>query len=142
MPPGLLILSRAAVAAYEPKSREVCISISDPDDPPAPLSPKFAAVLRLAFSDIGQSPRLHRPGDVLFGTEHAIRVLDFIEQWGNTDHIVIHCTAGMSRSPGVALALCELQGWPIEELQGKHPTWNRWVRTELVRVGRNWRHKR
>ena len=44
----LQVLSREAVERYRPERVEICISISDPLAPPAMLSPRFAAVLRLA----------------------------------------------------------------------------------------------
>ena len=65
-----------------------------------------------------------------------MRTIEFINHWQDVDQIVIHCTAGMSRSPGLALGICELRRWPIEELQRKHPSWNKWVQKEFVRVGR------
>lgn len=136
MPPSFLVLSRANAAIYEPRGTEVCISISDPGDLPLPLSPRFKSVLRLTFSDIGEASRLHRPGDRLFGAEHAMQTIEFIARWHDVEQIVIHCTAGMSRSPGLALGICELQRWPVEELERAHPSWNRWVRKEFVRVGR------
>ena len=136
MPPRFLVLSRENAAAYEPVRTEVCISITDPRDLPVALSARFQAVLRLSFSDIGEATRLHRDSDVLFAPEHAARIMDFVRRWADVDQIVIHCTAGISRSPGVGLGICELQGWPVEELQRKHPAWNKWVRKELVRAGR------
>ena len=136
MPPTFLILSRDNAAAYEPGRKEVCISISDPSDLPVPFSPKFAAVLRLSFSDIGEATRLHRAGDVLFDAEHAKRTIEFIKRWNAVDQIVVHCRAGMSRSPAIALAICDLQHWPVEDLERRFPGWNKWVRREFGRVSR------
>jgi predicted protein tyrosine phosphatase len=51
--------------------------------------------------------------------------------------MVIHCQAGLSRSPGIALGLCEVFSWgSVTELEQKHSMANAWVRKELVRVGR------
>src|SRR4029079_2036751 len=136
MPPSFLVLSRANAAVYEPRGTEVCISITDPGDVPIPLSPKFKAVLRLAFSDIGEATRLHRTGDRLFAAEHVTETLDFISRWRDVDQVVIHCTAGRSSSPGLSLGICQLRSWPAEELQRRHPSANRWVQKEFVRVGR------
>lgn len=135
MPPRFLVLSRDRATAYEPRRSEVCISITSPHDLPARLSPKFRAVLRLTFSDIVNNPQVQRPWDVPFAAEHAAEIIAFISRWRDVDQIVVHCMAGMSRSPAVALGICDLQGWAAQELERRHPMWNTWVRGELQRVG-------
>jgi hypothetical protein len=35
---------------------------------------------------------------------------------------------GVSRSPGVALGLCDVRGWATAPLERAHPGWNRLVR--------------
>jgi predicted protein tyrosine phosphatase len=128
----LHILSREAVERYEPHGVEICISITDPAAPAAQLSPGFAAVLRLAFSDI---VRMEGPEDVLFAPDHAAAILEFVEHWRQANRLVVHCHAGASRSPGVALGLCDRFGWPAAALEQNHPFWNRWVRQVLVSHG-------
>jgi predicted protein tyrosine phosphatase len=125
----LRILSREAAEHYQPQGIEVCISIADPEVPPARLSPGFAAVLRLAFSDIVAS---ETPADVLFAPEHAAAVVDFVNRWRHAERLVVHCHVGVSRSPGVALGLCDRYGWPATELERGYPSWNRWVRQVLA----------
>jgi predicted protein tyrosine phosphatase len=112
----------------------VCISIADPDAPELPLSPKFRDVLRLTFTDIAR-PSPFR-WDILFGPEHAEQIIAFVTKWRAADRVVIHCLAGLSRSPGVAMGLCEVFGWPLGTLEDDHPLWNSWVRSELARVGK------
>jgi predicted protein tyrosine phosphatase len=130
--PELLVLSKAAVMEYEPSSdREICISITDPSAPDVPLSRRFADVLRLAFTDIAAPTTFHF--DVLFDTTHARAIVEFVDRWPDVDRIVIHCVAGQSRSPGVALALCDRFGLPTSDLQERFPHWNTWVRTQLAR---------
>jgi predicted protein tyrosine phosphatase len=123
------VLSREAVEQYEPEGVEICISISDPGTPPAAVSDRFAAVLRLGFSDIGA---MGTPADVLFAPEHASAILEFIERWPQAVRLVVHCHVGVSRSPGVALGLCDVFGWPPAELERAYPNWNRWVRQVLA----------
>jgi predicted protein tyrosine phosphatase len=125
----LRILSRESVERYEPQGVEICISITDPAAPAAELSLGFAAVLRLAFSDI---MRIESPEDVLFSPEHAAAIVEFVEQWRHADRLVVHCHAGVSRSPGVALGLCDRFGWPAGAFEEGYPSWNRWVRQVLV----------
>jgi predicted protein tyrosine phosphatase len=126
----LCILSREGAERYQPQGLEICISIADPDAPPAQLSPRFAAVLRLGFSDIVEA---ETPADVLFAREHAAAVVEFVERWRHAERLVVHCHVGASRSPGVALGLCDRYGWPATELEQRYPSWNRWVREVLRR---------
>jgi predicted protein tyrosine phosphatase len=127
--PEFVVLSRENAERYEPREREICISIADPDADPAELSDGFAAVLRLSFTDIIERGD---PSDVLFSEDHAQAIREFIDAWPDATRIVVHCHAGMSRSPGVALGLCDIQGWATAELERSHPGWNRLVRRALA----------
>jgi predicted protein tyrosine phosphatase len=127
--PEFVVLSREEAERYEPGEREVCISIADPDTDPARLSRRFAAVLRLNFTDVVEP---EDPSDVIFSDDHARAIRDFIDSWPDAARIVVHCHAGMSRSPGVALGLCDIRGWATAELERSHPGWNRLVRTALA----------
>lgn len=127
--PPLLVLSRRNAEAYDPQGTEICISISDPDLDEAHLSEKFAAVLRLAFFDVltptsGQS--------IVFSAEHAEAVVRFVAAWPQADRIVVHCGAGLGRSPGIALGLCDRAGWPTEDLERLYPLANSLVRDLLA----------
>jgi len=126
--PDLLVLSREEIERYEPSQKEVCISISDPFARPAQLSRRFDSVLRLYFNDVVERGD---PSDVLFATDHATAIARFIDAASEVDRIVLHCNMGMSRSPGVALGLCDLHGWATAELERKHPGWNRLVRSVM-----------
>jgi predicted protein tyrosine phosphatase len=122
------VLSREDAEAYDPQRREVCISISDPEAEPARISPRFAAVLRLSFNDITE---MGEPSDILFAREHATAIAQFMDAWPSVDRVVLHCNMGVSRSPGVALGLCDLRGWATAELERSHPGWNRLVRSVM-----------
>jgi len=126
------VLSREDAESYEPSgSREVCISISDPDAEPARVSPKFVSVLRLYFNDITERGE---PTDILFAQEHAQAITRFVEGRPGAERIVVHCNMGVSRSPGVALGLCDLRGWATAKLERSHPGWNRLVRTVMKEI--------
>ena len=127
--PEFVVLSREEAERYEPGEREICISIADPDTDAARLSRRFAAVLRLNFTDVVEP---EDPSDVIFSDDHARAIRDFIDSWPDAARIVVHCHAGMSRSPGVALGLCDIRGWATAELERSHPGWNRLVRTALA----------
>jgi predicted protein tyrosine phosphatase len=128
--PLLVVLSREEVERYEPGRKEICISISDPFAKPARLSPRFQSVLRLYFNDVVERGD---PSDILFEAEHAAAITTFLDSAPEFNRLVLHCNMGVSRSPGVALGLCDLKGWATAELERKHPGWNRLVR----RVMRN-----
>ncbi|HEV7839886.1 MAG TPA: hypothetical protein VGO75_17575 [Gemmatimonadaceae bacterium] len=127
--PEFVVLSREEAEAYEPRGNEICISISDPDASSAQVSPRFAAVLRLNFDDVIERGE---PSDVLFAEDHAREIREFLDSWPNAERVMVHCNAGVSRSPGVALGLCDLGGWATAELERSHPGWNRLVRSVLV----------
>lgn len=127
--PEFVVLSRDDAEQYEPGRGEICISISDPDAPPAQVSSRFAAVLRLNFDDVTERGE---PSDVLFAEDHAREIGEFLDKWPSAERVVVHCNAGVSRSPGVALGLCDLRGWATAALERSHPGWNRLVRTVLA----------
>ncbi|HEX6629056.1 MAG TPA: hypothetical protein VF105_13990 [Gemmatimonadaceae bacterium] len=126
--PQLVVLSREEVERYEPGRREICISISDPFARPARLSSRFQSVLRLYFNDVVERGD---PSDILFETEHAAAITTFLDSAPEFNRLVLHCNMGVSRSPGVALGLCDLKGWATAELERKHPGWNRLVRSVM-----------
>jgi predicted protein tyrosine phosphatase len=126
------VLSRENAEVYEPRGREICISISDPDAQPARISPRFAAVLRLYFDDVTVKGE---PSDILFAREHAAQIGQFVEEWPDAERVVVHCNMGVSRSPGVALGLCDVRGWATAQLERSHPGWNRLVRTVMKEAG-------
>ena len=126
--PDLVVLSREDAEFYEPGPNEICISISDPDAPPAGVSPRFAAVLRLNFDDVTEQ---RASSDILFAMDHARAIVDFVDVWPDADRVVVHCNMGVSRSPGVALGLCDARGWATAALERSHPGWNRLVRSTM-----------
>ncbi len=61
--------------------------------------------LRIAVSDI-EAPQ---GGHILPGAEHVERLLAFLDAWDQREPLVIHCYAGVSRSPAAAfIAACAL----------------------------------
>jgi predicted protein tyrosine phosphatase len=126
--PDLVVLSREDAEFYEPGPNEICISISDPDAPPADISPRFAAVLRLQFDDVIEQ---RASSDILFAADHARAIVAFVDLWPDADRVIVHCNMGVSRSPGVALGLCDARGWATAALERSHPGWNRLVRSTM-----------
>jgi len=61
-------------------------------------------LLQLAFADTADAERRDA-----FTTSLAAEVLDFVEQvWQRVEVLLIHCEAGLSRSPSVAAALSRI----------------------------------
>lgn len=62
--------------------------------------------LRIALSDIEAA----QDGHVLAGRDHVERLLAYLEAWDRREALVIHCYAGVSRSPAAAyVAACALE---------------------------------
>ncbi|MDP9278997.1 MAG: hypothetical protein M3P00_06205 [Gemmatimonadota bacterium] len=131
--PEFVVLSREEAELYEPRGKEICISISDPDASPARISSRFAAVLRLNFDDVIERGE---PSDILFAGDHAREIRKFLDAWPKAERVMVHCNAGVSRSPGVALGLCDIRGWATAALERSHPGWNRLVRSVIAAGGK------
>ncbi|HMG70983.1 MAG TPA: hypothetical protein VK544_07680 [Gemmatimonadaceae bacterium] len=136
--PELIVLSREDAEHYQPTKKEICISISDPDAEPANVSDQFVAVLRLHFDDITE---MGLASDILFAADHARAITMFVDKWPGIERLMVHCNMGVSRSPGVALGLCDTHGWATAALERSHPGWNRLVRA-LMREAATNNHRR
>jgi len=99
------------------------ISIHSPEDSPPTLPPceNRLDVLTLGFSDINYIPKdpnvakammadvIKEIHVVYFDDKMAKQILDFVKKrYDDGNDYVIHCDAGISRSPGVAAALSKI----------------------------------
>lgn len=98
----------------EQSGAESLISLlSPPPPPPRPLRIAPHRHLVLALSDI-VAPR---DGHVLAGVDHVEALLAFLRGWDRARPLVIHCYAGVSRSPAAAfIAACALTPRPEDEI--------------------------
>jgi len=90
----------------------VMISISCPKDPAnIPNRESCKDILRLEFDDVDVS--VHLTGDrkiQYFNQEYAREILSFYRKYkDNIKYMIIHCDAGISRSPAVAAALSKIE---------------------------------
>ena len=89
----------------------VVISIHDPDSPKPRVKrqPGLRAVLQLMFDDAEPTDSgMLNERVTLMSAEQARQVWDFVQQHRHdVGAVVVHCEAGMSRSPAVAAALCK-----------------------------------
>lgn len=105
---GVEFLPRRLVETYDPPPGNVLISITEAHDDHAALRPGWKEVHRTWFDDVdaGQTPR-DIAGLNLLTDEKA----EALALWLKSVHalpdpldLVVHCSLGQSRSPGVAKA--------------------------------------
>jgi predicted protein tyrosine phosphatase len=111
--PKIFVGSREAAEFHQPVGYEVCISITDPGQPAAKLSPDFRDVLRISFHDVCEKLPAGTLCDdscpiVYAGPESAGAIVRFAAKHFQADAVVVHCEAGVSRSWSVAEALYDL----------------------------------
>lgn len=122
----ILVASRQSVCVAikklqidEPDNNVIVISITDPKSEPVNLPLRDFSILRLSFHDLDQTYPISGPAIILFNTDMAQQIKDFIVNqlcerglqsiqilgMLHTTSLIIHCEAGISRSAGVAGAL-------------------------------------
>jgi len=110
------VLTRAAAQLLSPDEKCAIISITNtPDDIiKFEYNNNIKGVLRLHFYDEDHISILQYNDATklkLFETADALKVLTFFESVKDKiDVLYIHCQAGISRSPAIAAALCDLYG--------------------------------
>lgn len=130
---SIRVLSLEDAEKYKPEEGEVCISIVSPNHR-AHLQDGWHDVLELRFSDVSDGMPIGSLA-VPFDIDMANEVVAFVKaNWGRP--IVVHCEAGISRSPGVALALHEmLEGkYPAAPLEEHYRYHNRLVRRLILKA--------
>lgn len=93
-----------------PEAPHVVISIttSPLDEAKIPATPACLGILRLAFFDSDLPPEEEGP-EGLFSPADARKIWDFVlAHRAEARCVVLHCNAGVSRSPGVAAALARV----------------------------------
>ena len=117
----LYVYSRLALQAARPHEvPHAIISITSAVDDVArfPVPGTCRGVLRVAFPDAETASETFAES-VLFSDEHARRIWDFVLlHRADVERIVVHCDAGMSRSPAVAAAIAEKLGLDGSEFLG------------------------
>jgi len=110
-----LITNREGIErGVEVDSNYVIVSIHDPERQPAriPQRDELRETLSIAFHDAVPLPGMPDPEGVeLISAVQADQIVAFAMKWApQIGTIVCHCEQGMSRSPGVAAALCRAMG--------------------------------
>jgi len=104
---------------------------------PLEKSENWVGIFEYHFDDIWpKCPGRVSPKEVMFNDELAQKVLsDFREHKDQVDRLLVHCYAGQSRSPAVAIALNEIfnLGYDSEEMKEEYPGYNQFVYEMLLR---------
>ena len=106
----ITIMSRTQAIKYchQPHDRQsVMIAIATPltqynSAPFVSVRNKIQNILRLEFEDASE-------GDGIMTERDAKAVADFVRKYAGTEHIIVHCDAGRSRSAGVAAAIMKYE---------------------------------
>jgi len=123
---------------HSPRPGEVLISITEPGQPPITPHGSYDAIYRLAAWDIPytiESPR-HGTLHPLSESEGRDLILFLLRQRHRMTALTLHCHAGISRSPAVAIAISEwINTAPITtELIERFPAFNRSIYRTLCHV--------
>lgn len=129
----------------DPEYRYLVISVTDPKSDPANIRKRWGLldperdILRLQFSDVdvgrwvadGWTPEQEDERTyVPMSRFHAAQILPFLgaRLREGVEHIVIHCEAGLSRSPSLAMAITDVLGldrklidWPLGDVHELPP---------------------
>lgn len=100
----IVVLSYEDAANYACENPWCAIQISHIHDYPSLSKENRAGLLQLNFPDLVKPFRGW--DEPLFTSEQAHEILDFVnENWDKCDTLMVHCRAGISRSPAVAAAV-------------------------------------
>jgi len=111
IPVKIFVYSRGAIERVPPHDVPhvmVSITSSDADQARIPPSPHCRALLRLSFAD-ADAPTTAIPEQALFSRAHARAIWDLVEEHlPHIERFIVHCDAGMCRSPAVAAAIAKV----------------------------------
>lgn len=103
-PRSLTVMSARQVSTFQPKPHTALLRILDTELVTAPpLQHSFDIVHELLVDDILPNYLVYEPQMVAFGDAHVAQLKTFFELAKNYEHVIIHCSAGISRSPAVAI---------------------------------------
>ena len=109
----IVVLPRRAIPEIDTPLSWAMISIATHEDTwPEYNKKNNKGVLRLAFHDSDPKSTVdpcHSTGDQLFNVKRANIIIDFVtEIKDEVDMLVVHCEAGVSRSPAIAAVISKI----------------------------------
>lgn len=122
-----LMAERQVLSDKERNKKIAGISIYSSGDQPASLS-YCDTMLSLNFDDVSVTDI---PGTVPFSMNHVEKILDFMEKHQDADFLIIHCDAGVSRSPAVAIAIAEIYN-DDRTFYRKYPLHNKMIYSKII----------
>ena len=143
---NVMVCSRKEAERAKLHDGVAVISIFTPGDTPADIKHHPDQVLPICFHDLSD-PKLDGKTIVYLGkvddtapramnlcsAEQAREILAFVDNMiaRGITNFVIHCDAGISRSPGVAVALKQIYN-DDREIPYHYQLFNRWVYTRIL----------
>lgn len=131
----ITILNRTSANKYIPKgSPAIWISATDPDKEPMNPRSEYLASLHLYFHDV-MNDDARKIGLKPITYDQARDIVKFLLRYENeAREIVLNCEAGMSRSAGIAAAICQMYELPDDICYngGRFP--NRLVKSKILEV--------
>lgn len=121
MTPSIHITNRRTAEAVARTLRErnragAFLSIHGTDEETPDLSTPGGSSCYLRFDDVEDDSV---PGCIPMSNAQATLIANFLEELAASDPstLIVHCSAGISRSAGVAAAIHDALGWPIANAQ-------------------------
>jgi predicted protein tyrosine phosphatase len=111
------IYSRDAIEAIAPHDvPHIIVSIRTPEDPKPvvlPINEHTLKIVPLQFHDLNDAAMIHveikeQYEAECFQPKHARQILAAVKAYPEAKALVVHCDAGLSRSPAVAAALSKI----------------------------------
>jgi predicted protein tyrosine phosphatase len=116
---GVEFIGRTEAESRKPMKNVAVISITQFGDEPAKLKNGWHSILRMEFDDVDPNKRNHNmPHDHedLLDIDRAQAIVHFVDGVASqTDGIIVHCKAGISRSVAVAKWISEAYGLDFDE---------------------------
>lgn len=126
----VVFVNERAAESMAPTPGCAMISINCPGHETT-LKDGWDRVLRLQFHDVDRD--MSSEGLTLFNKEHARQIIDFVDEIKDACHLlVVHCSAGISRSGAIATFVSEK--FDIRMVPRHAPLHNRLVYSILYRM--------
>lgn len=119
---------RSQVSGLEPRPNSVIIMITSMNSEFPKLSDKWDKILAIQFDDVENGFGLKDNKYTPMSERQAERILNFVIENIDKD-IFISCDAGMSRSPGILVALEQI--FNSRDVTEAYPYHNRYVKNKI-----------
>lgn len=131
---NILILSKKRAAEFQHDEPWACISISSPmESHPVISRDNLVDLLQMKFYD-AEFERPEYDHEFMFNRNHAEQILDFVDRIDKVDILMIHCEAGMSRSPAVGASIAKLR-WNDDQIFFDKYTPNMMIFRQIMNLG-------